>query len=223
MFDEPLAEGTTTTLSELKSNRTKQVSNHEHIEKLEKAILEDLIKEGFYATPSGATSWVQIVLWVASCIGIIGVLFLGFTVVTVVSVVTLILTIVLVSLLSRRLTPKGYEALRYLSGFKEYLSVAEKDRIDFHNAPERNPEQFLAFLPYAIAFGVEKKWAEAFKDITIPTPSWYDGGSAGFMAADLSSSLGGFSSALASSAGGSASSGGGSAGGGVGGGGGGSW
>ncbi|MFM2374486.1 MAG: hypothetical protein RLZZ234_481 [Candidatus Parcubacteria bacterium] len=224
MFDEHLVAGAVTTLSELKSNHTKQASNHTVIQSLEASIIEDLKKNDFYQTPLGGVSRFQKVVWGATALSFFGLFFGGMqSLAYVVMVVTLVISSGLVSFLSRRLTVKGYEALRYLHGFKEYLSVAEKDRIDFHNAPERKPEQFLAFLPYAIAFGVEKKWADAFKDITIPTPSWYDGGSAGFVAADLSSSLGGFSSALASSAGSSASSGGGSAGGGGGGGGGGSW
>jgi uncharacterized membrane protein YgcG len=224
MFEDPLAAGAMTTLSDLKANRTKQVANHLLISNLEQSIIEDLKTSEFYQVPLGGVSRFQKVVYCAAALSFFGLFFGGIqSLAYVVMVVTLVASSGLMSLLSRRLTQKGYEAIRYLSGFKEYLSVAEKDRIDFHNAPEHKPEQFLAFLPYAIAFGVEKKWADAFKDITIPAPSWYDGGSAGFVAADLSSSLGGFSSALASSAGSSASSGGGSAGGGGGGGGGGSW
>lgn len=127
----------------------------------------------------------------------------------------------------RRRTVKGYEAQNYLQGFKLFLSMTEKERYTFHNAPEKSPEQFMEYLPYAIAFGVEKEWAEAFKDITIANPSWYDGGQAhNFSAVSLSSSLGAFSSSLATSSvssSSSGSSGGGSSGGGGGGGGGGSW
>jgi len=127
-------------------------------------------------------------------------------------------------ILTRR-TTKGYEALNYLKGFKEFLSVTESERYKFHNAPQKSPEQFMEFLPYAIAFGVEKEWAEAFKDISISAPDWYDGGGASFNAAAFSADMSNFSSSLASSGAGSGTgaSGGGSAGGGGGGGGGGSW
>ena len=81
----------------------------------------------------------------------------------------------------------------------------------------------MAFLPYAIAFGVEKEWALAFKDITLPEPDWYDGNGHAFNAVYLSQSLGTFGSSMSSASGTSASSGGGSSGGGAGGGGGGSW
>jgi uncharacterized membrane protein len=126
-----------------------------------------------------------------------------------------------------RRTHKGYEALDHLKGFKDFLSVTESQRYIFHNAPERNAEHFMEFLPYAIAFGVEKEWAKTFEGITIPNPDWYDGGGSvsTFNTVSLTQSLGAFSTAFASSSGtgGSASSGGGSSGGGSGGGGGGSW
>ncbi len=125
-----------------------------------------------------------------------------------------------------RRTRKGYEALDHLKGFKDFLRVTETQRYIFHNAPEKNAEQFMEFLPYAIAFGVEKEWAKTFEGITIPNPGWYDGGGSmhSFNAIGLTQSLGGFSTAFAAtSASGSASSGGGHSGGGGGGGGGGSW
>jgi len=125
----------------------------------------------------------------------------------------------------RRRTVKGYEAKQHILGFKEFLSVTDKERFDFHNAPEKSPEQFMEYLPYAVALGVEDKWAEVFNDITIATPDWYDGGTANsaFVASSLVHDIGAFSSSFTSSSGTSPSSGGGSAGGGAGGGGGGSW
>jgi uncharacterized membrane protein len=126
--------------------------------------------------------------------------------------------------LIRRRTRKGYQALDHLDGFKLFLETTEKDRYLFHNAPEKSPTQFMEFLPYAIAFGVEEKWAKVFEGIAIPNPSWYDSGSVNsFSAVNLTQSLGAFGTAFASSSGAGASSGGGSSGGGAGGGGGGSW
>jgi uncharacterized membrane protein len=111
----------------------------------------------------------------------------------------------------------------HLKGFKLFLSVTDKARFDFHNAPERSPEQFMQYLPYAIAFGVEEKWAEVFADMEITNPGWYESDTAGtsFAAAAFAHDLTSFSSAVTTST--QASSGGGSVGGGGGGGGGGSW
>ena len=129
-------------------------------------------------------------------------------------------------------TKKGVLAKEHILGLKEYLTVAEKDRINFHNAPEKNPEHFEKLLPFAIVLKVEKKWAEQFRDIYVKNPSWYnDSSTATFNSIILANSLTNFSdsanSVLASSpssasGGGSGFSGGGS-GGGFGGGGGGSW
>jgi uncharacterized membrane protein len=134
-------------------------------------------------------------------------------------------TLIIFAVVSRRRTKKGYEARDHLEGFKQFLSVTGKDRYAFHDAPAKSPGQFTQYLPYAVAFGVEEAWAEVFKDITIPEPSWYEGssGTGHFAAATLVSDLGSFSSSFSSSSGTNASSGGGSAGGGAGGGGGGSW
>lgn len=133
-----------------------------------------------------------------------------------------------------RLTNKGFESERKLLGLREYIDIAEDERIKFHNAPDKNPKTFEKLLPYAIVFGLEKKWAKQFENIYITPPSWYqDSNMATFSVMAFSSGMHGFSksagramtskphSSSGSSSGGS--SGGGSSGGGGGGGGGGSW
>ena len=132
-------------------------------------------------------------------------------------------------------TKRGVEVKEKLLGFKLYLKTAEKDRIEFHNAPEtffKEPKNFEMFLPFAMIFGVEKEWAEQFKDIYKGQPEWYKGaGGQNFNSVALVNGLNSFSSTASSSlssspssasSGGSGFSGGGS-GGGMGGGGGGSW
>ena len=139
------------------------------------------------------------------------------------------------TLLGRRLMDR-------VEGFKEYLSVAEQDRMNMLNPPERTPELFEKYLPYALALGVEQEWSEQFSDVLARAgaspgggahgyayrPSWYSG-------RGLDRGLGGFSSALGGAFAGaiasasttpgsrSGSGGGGSSGGGGGGGGGGGW
>ena len=127
------------------------------------------------------------------------------------------------SALMPKKTRKGVLAKEHILGLKQYMSVAEKDRIEFHNAPEKNPEHFEKLLPFAMALGVEKQWAKQFEGIYNQQPSWYVGpiGSS-FSPSSFASDMSSFSSATAAS-GGSGSSGGGSSGGGGGGGGGGSW
>jgi uncharacterized membrane protein len=131
-------------------------------------------------------------------------------------------------------TLKGVATKEYILGLKKYLSVAEKDRLKFHNAPDKNPQRFEKLLPYAMVLGVEKEWAEQFKDIYKQNPNWYEdrtGSPVAFNSLIFVNSLNSFSSEANSSlysnpssgaSGGSGFSGGGS-GGGFGGGGGGSW
>lgn len=129
-------------------------------------------------------------------------------------------------------TVQGALMRERVAGFREYLSVAEADRIAFANAPERKPEEFERFLPYAIIFGVEEAWAEQFKSIfeaypKSSAPTWYHAASQGaFSAAAFTSSLSSFASHTSnamSSASTSSHGGGGFSGGGMGGGGGGTW
>lgn len=100
-----------------------------------------------------------------------------------------------------RKTYEGVIAKEHILGLKEYLSVAEKDRLEFHNAPEKNPRQFEYLLPYAIALGVEKQWAKQFEDIYCGNPSWYDdlNGNGNFSVVYFTNSLGNFTSDLSSS------------------------
>lgn len=129
-----------------------------------------------------------------------------------------------------RRTAAGIKMLADIEGFKWFLSVTEKDRMAFHNAPERKPEQFQEFLPYAIVFGVEEQWAKQFESMQLPPPDWAEGTAMSHMTtlalisnlSTMKSSFSGISSPPHSSSGGSGFSGG-SSGGGGGGGGGGSW
>ena len=125
-------------------------------------------------------------------------------------------------------TKKGVLAKEHIEGFKLFLSVTEKDRLKFHNAPAKKPELFEKCLPYAMVLKVEKEWAGQFKDIYIEPPKWYSGSWTTFNVIAFSTSLNSFSAVansslmVAPSSGGSGFSGG-SSGGGFGGGGGGSW
>jgi uncharacterized membrane protein len=126
--------------------------------------------------------------------------------------------------LMKKKTKKGAVLQEKLEGFKQFLTMTQKQRLDFHNAPERNPEEFKRFLPYAVALGVEEKWAKQFADMDMPEPDWYHGTQAGgFVANDFASDMNSFSEDYSQAASGSSGTSGGAAGGGVGGGGGGSW
>jgi hypothetical protein len=129
---------------------------------------------------------------------------------------------------------EGRKAMDQIEGFREYLSVAEEDRLNAINAPKKTPELFERFLPYAIALSCQNAWAKQFAGVLAEagaenSTSWYVG--SGDWRGDpvsLSNQLGSsFASTLSTSAtepgSSSRSGGGGFSGGGGGGGGGGGW
>jgi uncharacterized membrane protein len=124
-------------------------------------------------------------------------------------------------------TDAGARILEHVLGFEEFQRRVESEQ--FKRVILDRPELFDRYLPYAMAFGVEKNWARAFEGIYTQSPGWYVGsGGAGFSASRFSSSLATMSTKVGStlsssprSSGGSGFSGGSSGGGGGGGGGGG--
>jgi uncharacterized protein (TIGR04222 family) len=124
-------------------------------------------------------------------------------------------------------TAKGTAMLRRIRGFRTVIATAETHMSRW--AEEENV--FTRYLPYAIVFGLTKKWAKAFEDLglAVDTSSWYVGPHP-FTALAFADSIDGFAvttgGTLAStpaSSGSSGFGGGGYSGGGGGGGGGGSW
>ncbi|HSD68360.1 MAG TPA: DUF2207 domain-containing protein, partial [Woeseiaceae bacterium] len=137
----------------------------------------------------------------------------------------------------KRPTGLGRTLLDEMLGFRDYLEIAEKDEMNLRNPPEKTPQLFESYLPFALAMGVEQKWAEKFTAVLAAIggpaqggyhPAWYhgswDGGNIGSNMSRLSGSL---DTAISSSAtppgSSSGGGGGGSSGGGGGGGGGGGW
>ena len=123
-------------------------------------------------------------------------------------------------------TEQGTRALEGVLGFEDFLNHVEADRF---NRTIKTPQMFEKFLPFAMAFGVEKNWSKAFDGIMTQLPGWYRGGSGPiFYPVNFTSNLNSMSSRASSvmasaprSSGGSGFGGGGSSGGGFGGGGGG--
>jgi hypothetical protein len=64
--------------------------------------------------------------------------------------------------LLRAPTPLGRKVLDEIAGFRTYLAAAEGDRLDRMTPPEKTPGLYQAYLPYALALGVENRWSEKF-------------------------------------------------------------
>lgn len=140
---------------------------------------------------------------------------------------------------SRR-TAQGRDLWSRAGGFERFLGTdASQDRFDFSG----REDLYMAYIPYAVAFGVADRWARKYEVATgqaAPLPVWYAGGghhgtSGSALGGDpfsdferaVSSSISAYTASQASSSSGSSGGGGGGgggfSGGGGGGGGGGSW
>lgn len=132
------------------------------------------------------------------------------------SLTAVVLLVVLVGLnflfyrLLKAPTFTGRKVMDQIEGFKLYLSVAEKERLNMLNPPEKTPELFEKYLPYALALDVENEWSEQFAEVLARageggmgyTPVWYHGGSYHDVGSSrFVSNLGGaFAGAISSSA-----------------------
>jgi len=227
-FDQLLLDGIFTTdevrLSELKNKFYKNIRD------IKNAVLNSLIQKKYYRTKP------------QNIIGayVAGGILLGFVLVLIgattdagaLNILSGILSGIIVmafAFIMPKVTPLGAVVKEQIKGLKLYLNVAEKDRINFHNAPEKNPKLFETLLPFAMVLGVEAAWAKQFEGIYMPPPGWYnDPSHAGFNSIVFANSMQSFNASASSNltsapGGGSGSGGGGFSGGGGGGGGGGSW
>ena len=216
---------------------------HDVSKELQKQLDAASIEKGYFEmSPMKASRKFTLAFLLGIGVSIIGVAAteatLGVTLVT--SFITLGLILIMGATMDKR-SVLGNELAEHMQGLELYIKKAEKDRIDMQDAvaaplssnsgkPERTVTFFEELLPFAVASGVEKSWADAFGDIYEKPPEWYDGTSSSIPAAVLASNLGSMTSSAnsafsptGSSSGSGYSGGGGFAGGGGGGGGGGGW
>lgn len=161
----------------------------------------------------------------------------GATPAVIAMVVVSFITMAFFAFIMRAPTLRGRKLLDEMLGFKDYLEIAEKEELNLRNPPEKTPELFEAFLPFALALGVDQQWSEKFASIFASIrnpngeayrPSWYNGRwnnsnlsrTTNKLSGSLNSAIGSSVSPPGSSSGGG---GGGFSGGGGGGGGGGGW
>jgi uncharacterized membrane protein len=194
---------------------------------IKKALYKELIDKKFFpADPEkikGIYKWIGIIILILAFV-----LFSNFLLK--ISIALSGLIILVASRYMPRKTREGTLLNEELLGFREFIDRAEKDRIEA--LAKNDPTLFDRVLPFALVFGLEDKWANAFRDMYREPPSWYSSPnyrgsfSPNMFVSDLGRSLGVMNSSMSSTprkSGGSGLGGGGSSGGGFGGGGGGSW
>jgi Predicted membrane protein (DUF2207) len=74
----------------------------------------------------------------------------------------MIIVIVLMFGIMKAPTPKGREIMDHLNGLRYYMSAVEEKILKKFDPPQMSRELYEEYLPYAIALGVESKWADKF-------------------------------------------------------------
>jgi uncharacterized membrane protein len=144
---------------------------YEHVDRIRINIFKDLIRKGYF--PHDPHSVRKTYLYVGSAIFILSMQIIG--ILQSAWGIGLIVSGLIIAGFSKfmpRKTKKGTEVYYKLKGLYEYIDTAEKDRLKFQ---EDNLIMFERLLPYAIAFGLAKKWAKAFDGILTQSPSWFIG------------------------------------------------
>ncbi|HEX6588213.1 MAG TPA: DUF2207 domain-containing protein [Longimicrobiales bacterium] len=139
---------------------------------IREAMLDALVDSGVYVSRPDRTR----ALWAVGAF-VIGFALFGLLAFTGAGHITLIVVPPLAALpvlvfgwLMPRRTVKGTRTIERLRGFREFLTRVDGDRLRRMNV---DPSSFERMLPYAMAFGVEQKWAEAFEGLAQQPPQWY--------------------------------------------------
>ena len=217
--------GGTVRLSDLEN------SFYKHLPTIKERIFSELVGAGYYDRRPDKVAGLYVGLGVAAiAMGFPLAIALGNA--SIIPIPVLILSVVLTAapiigfgIFMPARTVSGTRKLEDILGFEEFLDKVDSDRF---KRMITGPEMFEAYLPFAMALGLEKKWARAFDGMLQEPPDWYVGHHHGMFRPhvfvnDLGSMTTATSQAFASAPRSSGSSGfsGGSSGGGFGGGGGG--
>ena len=222
--------------NERKTVRLSDLENefYQELPAIQRNVFDGLIQRGLYRSRPDTVkhAWVGTGIVLGFAIGVLGLVVapaLGFylsAVSVLIAAAASALIMVGFGLVMPARTALGARLYERVRGFEEFLLRVESGRFE---RVIKTPDMFERFLPFAMAFGVERRWAQAFQDVCREPPRWYVGtGPMTFNASGFSNRLSAMSSragtAMSSSprsSGGSGFSGGSSGGGGGGGGGGG--
>jgi len=147
------------------------------IPELRKQLYQEVVKEGFFPRNPETTRR----LWSGlGCAGLVGSGVLAFFLLALLGLyspwvacpgVALGITMASLVIIGRympRKTPRGAEEAAKWLAFKRYLQTIEK-----HGDLEAVKDKFEEFLPYAVAFGLERRLINKFAEVDAPAPSWW--------------------------------------------------
>jgi uncharacterized membrane protein YgcG len=146
------------------------------IDSIKNSLYDQLVQEGYYTrSPEktrGLYSGLGVVLVILTIVT--GVIAMGMADATsyalcipgALAVTTVAFFVVAQAMPAR--TRKGADSKMRLEAFKRYLTNIEK-YVDLKTATD----QFDKYLPFAIAFGLDRTWINKFSSVDAPAPTWY--------------------------------------------------
>ena len=163
---------------------------YKHIPKLQEALYEDLVRRGYFPTNPkavrGRYSGLGVgILVLGACGGFLTFsLVMDFTGWAICPIIAFVLIGIAALVVAQHMPHKseaGAEMAERWKAFRRYLQDLER-----YTDLKEATDLFETYLPYAIAFGLEKSWVKKFTrlpaEVIVPQPIWYRpyyGGSAG--------------------------------------------
>lgn len=139
-----------------------------HLPGIEKSLYDQLVEAKFF--PSSPENIRKIFKFFGIGVFVFSLTFFPFIQYKIVGAICGILFIIFSRFMPRK-TRKGSLINNHLKGFREFIERAETDRIK--RLSEEDPKVFDRILPFALVFGLEEKWAEAFDELYLEPPDWY--------------------------------------------------
>lgn len=145
--------------------------------KVKQAIYQELVEHGYFPrNPEKVRNRWRLAGLAMMGVGIFGVFNLWnrvaddvpFAIAPVIGLIISGLAVVIVSGAMPHKTPKGAEAAARWEAFKRYLEEIER-----YQDVGQAAGIFANYLPYAVAFKIEKGWVRKFARIDAPAPYWY--------------------------------------------------
>ncbi len=139
-----------------------------HLPGIEESLYDQLVEAKYF--PSSPENIRKVFKFFGIGALILSLTFLPFFQYKIVGAICGILFIIFSRYMPRK-TRKGSITNNHLRGFREFIERAETDRIK--RLSKEDPKVFDRILPYALVFGLEEKWANAFDELYLEPPDWY--------------------------------------------------
>ena len=148
-------------------------------EKVKEDLYEEMVSRGYFDRNPQSTRRLYrgagVILLVGSIVGgifLFGLIgsFAPYVVVPIIGAAVVGLLLIIVGGSMPRKTQAGAEAAARWEAFRRYLADIER-----YDTVADAKQVFDRYLPYAIAFGLERSWVSKFASVGTPAPQWYGG------------------------------------------------